>query len=277
MTGADEPCVKDCTAMSEHVPAPAAPAPPGLPACAQVDLDAIASNVRALKARAGAAEVMAVVKADAYGHGLVPSAQAAVAGGATWLGVAQLPEALELRAAGVQVPLLSWLHVPGQDFGPALAADVDLGISSQWALDQVLAAARLTGCTARVHVKVDTGLGRNGAWDTDLEALLANLGAAQADRAVEVVGLFSHFAYADAPQHPTVRAQQERFEGIVGQFEPRSVTSPTPPPRSRTRRPTTTWSDPVSPSTDCRPCPTWARRRTTACARRCGWSPSSRW
>src|SRR5690242_5311551 len=111
---------------------PLAPAPPGLPACAQVDLGAIASNVAALKARAGSAEVMAVVKADAYGHGLLPSAQAALRGGATWLGVAQLPEAIELRDAGVAVPLLTWLHVPGQDFIPAVTRGIDLGISSQW-------------------------------------------------------------------------------------------------------------------------------------------------
>ncbi|HEV7173129.1 alanine racemase [Pedococcus sp.] len=206
--------------MSEHpVSSPVAPAPPGLPSCAQVDLDAIAGNVAALKARAGDAEVMAVVKADAYGHGLVPSARAALRGGATWLGVAQLPEALALREAGVQAPLLSWLHVPGQDFAPAVEAGIDLGLSTRWALDQTLAAANATGRTARVHLKVDTGLGRNGAWDADLEALLAGLATAQSERAVEVVGLFSHFAYADAPQHPTVKAQQQRFEGIVEQAE----------------------------------------------------------
>ena len=196
-----------------------APAPPGLPACAQVDLGAIASNVAALKALAGDAEVMAVVKADAYGHGLLPSARAALRGGATWLGVAQLPEAVELRRAGIEAPLLSWLHVPGQDFVKAVNLGIDLGVSTTWALDQVLAAATVSGQTARVHLKVDTGLGRNGAWDADLEALLATLAAAQAKQAVEVVGLFSHFAYADAPQHPTVRAQQERFEGIVAQAE----------------------------------------------------------
>jgi alanine racemase len=182
-----------------------------------VDLGAISDNVAALKARAGDAEVMAVVKADAYGHGLVPSAVAALRGGATWLGVAQLPEALALRAAAVDAPVLSWLHVPGQDFTPALEQGVDLGISTAWAFDQVLAAATATGRTARVHLKVDTGLGRNGAWDADLELLLANLATAQAGGSVEVVGLFSHFAYADAPQHPTVKAQQERFEGIVEQ------------------------------------------------------------
>jgi alanine racemase len=196
-----------------------APVPPGRPACAQVDLGAISGNVAVLKTLAGNAEVMAVVKADAYGHGLLPSARAALRGGATWLGVAQLAEAVELRRAGIEAPLLSWLHVPGQDFVKAVNLGIDLGISTTWALDQVLAAATVSGQTARVHLKVDTGLARNGAWDSDLEALLTTLATAQARQAVEVVGLFSHFAYADAPQHPTVKAQQERFEGIVAQAE----------------------------------------------------------
>lgn len=203
---------------------PPAPAPPGLPACAQVDLSAISANVAALKRLAGGAEVMAVVKADAYGHGLVPSARAALRGGAAWLGVAQLPEAVELRRAGIEAPLLSWLHVPGQDFVEAVELGIDLGVSTTWALDQVLAAATTTGRTARVHLKVDTGLGRNGAWDSDLDELLTTLASAQAERAVELVGLFSHFAYADAPQHPTVKAQQERFEGIVDQAERAGLT-----------------------------------------------------
>jgi alanine racemase len=196
---------------------PLAPAPPGFPACAQVDLGAISANVAALRRHAPTAELMAVVKADAYGHGLVPCARAALRGGATWLGVAQLAEALELRRAGVQAPLLSWLHVPGQDFVPALEQDVQLGVSTTWALDQVVAAARTTGRTGRIHLKVDTGLGRNGAWDADLADILERCAALQSEELVEVVGIFSHFAYADAPEHPTVRAQQERFEGIVDQ------------------------------------------------------------
>ncbi|WP_460938534.1 alanine racemase [Phycicoccus ginsengisoli] len=206
--------------MSDRtVPTPLAPAPPGLPACAQVDLGAISANVRALRARAGSAEVMAVVKADAYGHGLVPAARAAVRGGASWLGVAQLPEAVELRRAGVEVPVLSWLHVPGQDFTEAVGLGIDLGVAARWSLEQALAAATATGRAARIHVKVDTGLGRNGAWGAELDALVADVARAQAEGAVEVVGVFSHFAYADAPQHPTVRAQQERFEGLLEQFE----------------------------------------------------------
>ena len=205
---------------------PLAPAPPGFPACAQVDLGAISANVAALRRHAPTAELMAVVKADAYGHGLVPSARAALRGGATWLGVAQLPEALELRRAGVRAPLLSWLHVPGQDFVPALEQDVQLGISTTWALEAAVEAARATGRSARIHLKVDTGLGRNGAWDADLAAILERVAALQSEQLLEVVGIFSHFAYADAPQHPTVRAQQERFEGIVEQAARAGVRPP---------------------------------------------------
>jgi alanine racemase len=217
--------VEDWCAMTTDTASssPLAPAPPGFPACAQVDLGAISANVAALRRHAPTAELMAVVKADAYGHGLVPSARAALRGGATWLGVAQLGEALELRRAGVQAPLLSWLHVPDQDFAEALEQDVQLGISTTWALEQVVDAARTTGRTARVHLKVDTGLGRNGAWDADLAAILGRLAALQSEQLLEVVGIFSHFAYADAPQHPTVRAQQERFEGILEQASRGSV------------------------------------------------------
>jgi alanine racemase len=205
--------------MSADAAARPEPVPAGTPMCAQIDLAAIRDNVGVLKERAGDAEVMAVVKADGYGHGLVPSAQAALRGGATWLGVAQLAEALELRQAGVMAPVLSWLHVPGQDFAPALHAGVDLAVSSQWALDAIATAARTAGTTARLHLKVDTGLARNGAWGADLDAIVASAAALAAEGAVDVVGVFSHFAYADAPQHPTVRLQQERFTEAVAAVE----------------------------------------------------------
>src|SRR6478609_10286022 len=117
--------------MTAHPPRTHTEPPPsldgGAPARATVDLDAIAANVAVLRSRAGSAEVMAVVKADGYGHGLLPSARAALRGGATWLGVAQLNEAVELRDAGVSAPLLTWLHVPGQDFAPAVTRGIDLG------------------------------------------------------------------------------------------------------------------------------------------------------
>lgn len=181
------------------------------PAEAVVDLDAVRDNAAALVAHARGAEVMAVVKADGYGHGLVPTARAALVGGATWLGVAQLSEALALRAAGISAPVLSWLHVPGDDLGAAVAADVDLSVAAPWALDAVVAAARAQGRTARVHLKVDTGLGRGGTTSADWPDLLAAVAGAAAERAVEVVGVWSHYAWADAPTHPTVLRQQEEF------------------------------------------------------------------
>ncbi len=200
-------------------PAPTAdPATAGLSAWVDVDLAAIRDNVAELSRRAGAAEVMAVVKADAYGHGLVPCAQAALDGGATWLGVAQLAEALELRRAGVTAPLLTWLFAPGADVAGALEADIEVTIGSTWSLDAVLAAARSLGRPARVQVKVDTGLGRNGVL-TEWSEVVAAVARAQAEGVIEVTGVWSHFAYADAPQHPTVRAQQERFVDAVAELE----------------------------------------------------------
>lgn len=191
-------------------PAPV-PAPAGASAWVSIDLDAIRDNVAELVRRAAPAQVLAVVKADAYGHGLVDSARAALAGGASWLGVAQLAEALRLREAGVTAPLLTWLFAPGADIGGAIDTDIEVTVGSTWSVDAVLAAARERGAPARIQVKVDTGLGRGGIL-TDWPQLVARLAAAQAEGAVEVTGVWSHFAWADAPQHPTVRAQQVRFE-----------------------------------------------------------------
>lgn len=188
------------------------------PGRAVVDLDAIAANVRTLTA-ATPAEVMAVVKADAYGHGLVPAARAARRGGATWLGTAQVGEALELRAAGDGGRLLAWLYAPGAPLQEAVEADVDLAVAAPWAVAELLDAARAAGRTARVHLKVDTGLGRNGLTAAQLPGVLDALLAAQAEGLVAVVGVFSHFAFADAPTHPTVLAQAEEFERLVGLVE----------------------------------------------------------
>jgi alanine racemase len=184
-----------------------------------VDLDAIRRNVEVLREHAGRAGVMAVVKADGYGHGLVPSARAAVAGGASWLGVAHLSEAMTLRNNGVQTPLLSWLHVPGSDFDAAITSDVDLSVSALWSLDAVADAARALGRTARIHLKVDTGLGRNGAFGDDWPILLDAARNIEAEGAVRIVGVWSHLVYADEPTHPTVRLQHERFGQAVHDAE----------------------------------------------------------
>lgn len=180
---------------------------------AVIDLDAIRANTAHLAERAAtrSAATMAVVKADGYGHGMVPAARAALAGGATWLGTSTLGEALGLRAAGVDAPVLSWLNAPGTNFAPAVAAAVDLGVPSVRVLDDVIAAARATDRVARVHLKVDTGLGRSGATPADWPDLLTAAAKAAAEGTVDVVGVWSHFACADEPGHPSIAAQLAVF------------------------------------------------------------------
>jgi alanine racemase len=185
------------------------------PARAVVDLDAIRHNVRLLAAYAPSSAVMAIVKADGYGHGLLPVARAALDAGATWLGTAQLTEALTLRAAGVTAPILTWLYAPGAPLARVITAGIDVSVHAPWALDEVLAAVASTGRTARIHLDVDTGLGRSGAMLRDFPALLDRALAAQASGAVDVVGLWSHLARADEPGHPSIRAQAAVFEDAL--------------------------------------------------------------
>lgn len=186
--------------------------PPGLLAAAVVDLGAVAANVAALRGFASGAAVMAVVKADGYGHGMLPVARAALAGGATSLGVAHLGEALALRAAGIDAPVLAWLTIPGDAYQQAVAADVEIGVSARAALGDVAAAARSLGVTAKIQLKADTGLSRNGCppqlWD-DLVADTARLARAGT---IQLTGVFSHFACADEPAHPSIPAQRRAFD-----------------------------------------------------------------
>jgi alanine racemase len=188
---------------------------------AVIDLAAIRHNVETLSARTSA-EVMAVVKADGYGHGLLPSARAALAGGATWLGTAIIGECLQLRAAGITAPLLAWLWTPDEteDVRRAVEHGIDLSVSSMWQLDAVRAAAASAGKAARVHLKIDTGLSRNGCTAADWPDLVA--AAAKCDE-IEPVGVWSHFAYADAPGHPTIGAQMRAFEEAVAVAEAAGV------------------------------------------------------
>jgi len=188
------------------------------PARAVIDLDAIAANVRTLDAGTSA-QVMAVVKADGYGHGLVPAARAARRGGATWLGAAQVVEAIELRAAGDTGRILTWLYAPGAPLREAVEADVDVAVAAPWNVEALVTAAREAGRTARVHLKVDTGLGRNGLTPAQLPEVLRAVMRAQAEGTLAVVGVFSHFAFADAPSHPTVLAQAAEFARAVEAVE----------------------------------------------------------
>jgi alanine racemase len=188
-------------------------------AVARIDVGAIRDNVATLRSGTSA-EVMAVVKADGYGHGLLPSARAAVAGGATWLGTALLDEALALRAAGITEPrVLAWLIGPGEAWAEALRADIDLSVNADWALAEVVGAAREAGTTARVHLKVDSGLGRGGAAPADWADLVDAARKAEAEGAVRVVGVWSHLAYADAPGHPTIARQTDVFREALAQAE----------------------------------------------------------
>ena len=183
---------------------------------AVVDLEAIRGNVARLKAGTSA-DLLAVVKADGYGHGLLPSALAALSGGATWLGTAVVDEALVLRSAGITEPVLAWLWTPADasKVRDAIASDIDLSVSSPWQLAIVSEAAQDARRSARIHLKIDTGLSRNGSTRDDWPELLAGVDKAAAAGAVDVVGIWSHFAYADAPGHPTIAAQIDAFAAAV--------------------------------------------------------------
>jgi alanine racemase len=175
-----------------------------------VDLAAIRRNVRTLKRLTGVA-MMTVVKADGYGHGLVPSARAARDGGAEWLGVATIDEALALRASGDSGPVLCWLGVPGEDYASAIDAGVDVTAYSLAELDEIRAGARQAGRPARLQLKVDTGLSRGGApagaWPDVVAA--ARAGEEAGDWAV--TGIWSHFACSDEPEHPANDRQERAF------------------------------------------------------------------
>jgi alanine racemase len=182
---------------------------------ARIDLDALRGNVQGLAERAGDAELMVVVKANAYGHGLVPVARAAREAGAGWLATALPEEALALRAAGVGGRVLTWLWTPGGPFAEAVQADVDVSISGQWDLAEIIAAARQVGRTARVHLKIDSGLGRNGCPIREWPDLVEAAVKAQADESINVVGIWSHLAMAETPWHASVDEQVEAFTSAM--------------------------------------------------------------
>lgn len=190
---------------------------------AVIDLDAVAHNVRHLCEFAGDAAVMAVVKADAYNHGAVPVARAALAAGARELGVTTLAEALELRAAGIDAPILSWLHTVDADFAPAIAEKIEIGVSSSRHLAAVVAAARTVGVTATVTAKVDTGLNRNGVARDEWADFVRELARAQAEGAVELRGAFSHLAHGDEPDHPVNAEQRDRLHDAVADLRRNSL------------------------------------------------------
>lgn len=181
-------------------------------AVVEVNLKAISSNIKLVKSKTQA-EILAVVKADAYGHGLVPVAKCAIDSGATWLGVALLEEAILLREAGVKAPIISWLTPPSSDFKKAIELDIDLAIPSLKHLELIVAAGKAVGKKPRVHIEVDTGMTRGGLLGEWPEFLIAIRGAE-----IEVVGFWSHFARADEPNEIANQKQLSEFEDKLAQL-----------------------------------------------------------
>lgn len=181
-------------------------------ASADIDLDAYTHNLQTIAAHVAPAELLAVVKADAYGHGMVACAAAARAAGVPWLGVATPGEALVLREAGDTGRLLCWLYGPDQDLAPLVVAEVDVAASTVEQVSVLVAAAATTERVARVHLKIDTGLNRGGSTPEDWPAVVAAAAEAERFGAVEVVGVWSHLAAAEQADHPSVVRQVEAFD-----------------------------------------------------------------
>jgi alanine racemase len=196
---------------------------PNAAAEAVVDLDAVEHNVRLLREHAGSTQVMAVVKADGYGHGATPVARAALAAGAAELGVATIDEALALRRDGICSPVLAWLHPPGTDFAPALEADVEIAVSSVRQFGELLDAVERTSRTATVTVKVDTGLNRNGVSAVEYPEMLTLLRGAQAGGAVRLRGIMSHLVHGDDPDNPFNDLQSQRLTDMVAHARDKGV------------------------------------------------------
>jgi alanine racemase len=177
---------------------------------ARIDLSRIAANIKHLKELSGT-PVMAVVKADAYGHGLVPVAKTALEAGASSLGVALLEEAITLREAGITAPILAWLVPPGSDFKLAVENQIELAASSIKALEEI--GAVKSEFRPKVHLEVDTGMSRGG--------FLSEWGKLDAHHVanIDIVGIFSHFARADEPHEEQNDLQRNRFKEMVATLE----------------------------------------------------------
>jgi len=192
---------------------------PDRPTWLEIDLPALSHNVRHLTARAAGAEVMVVLKADAYGHGAVPVAHTALRSGATWLGVACVPEARTLRAAGIRAPILVLGYTPGWQAREAVGLDLAL---AAFDLDTARAFGHAAGAldaTVSVHVKVDTGMHRLGVAADGAAAFVRTLAGIDG---VEVSGLFTHFACADDPTAAGVAAtdaQMTAFGMVLADLE----------------------------------------------------------
>lgn len=183
-------------------------------ATATINLSALAANARAARSRTDA-DIMAIVKADAYGHGLVPAARTLLEAGVDALGVAQLEEALTLRAAlGPGPRIMTWIFAPGASLERALGADLEISVGSSWSYAEVRMAAMQLGVPAKIHLEFDTGMARGGFPMAEVDNALADAAAGVREGTVDVVGIWSHLARADEPDFPLTNHQVALMEDI---------------------------------------------------------------
>ena len=194
-----------------------------------IDLDAVAKNLQTMRAKTNGALAMGVVKADAYGHGMIPVAKKLEAAGADYLGVADIREALELREAGIDLPILAWLHAADEKFVSAIDTGIELGIANIDHLQRIAKAAEHLGRVARVHLKVDTGLGRNGASAAEWPEVLKKAHELVAEGFIQVVAIFSHLSCTseadDLKQIARFEAACEEAKAAGIEFELRHLTA----------------------------------------------------
>jgi alanine racemase len=200
------------TGRAAQAPAAVMPAERTL---ARVDLGAIERNCALLKSTLADAALCAVVKADGYGHGALPSAKSALAGGATWLAVATAEEAAALRDGGISGRVLVMGALTSEELATALEAGADVVAWTREFLALAATKAAAAGRAARIHVKFDSGMGRLGT--TSSEEALALLGEAERHEALEAIGLMTHFATADDPDPAYLEYQLSRFVPIAGE------------------------------------------------------------
>jgi alanine racemase len=216
-------------------------------AALQVDLTAVAANTRLFADRSDGS-LMAVVKADGFGHGAARVARTALRNGASWLGVTSIDEAVALRADGIGAPILSWLNPAGRDFGPAIRHDIDVAVPGPEHLAAVVAAADRLRRPARVHLQLDVGMARDGAAPADWARLCVAARRAERAGTLRVVGAMGHLARADEPGHPANRAGRERFAWGLAVARRHALR----PPLRHLAATAATLTDPLSRHTLCR-------------------------
>jgi alanine racemase len=187
-----------------------------------IDLRAIARNTKTIAGSTNA-QIMAVVKADGFGHGMLPIANTALAHGAQWLGVTTNEDALHLREAGISAPILSWMHVLDEDFSRPIAAQIDLSASSPDHLQRIADHVERANCLANIHLKIDTGLSRNGASSETWPDLVQLASSLEKKRLIKVRGIWSHLADADRPGSAITDDQFRHFRVACEYAEGRGI------------------------------------------------------